>query len=107
MKPDLFTFVAGIAVERGDPIPITCNCGSVITIMPPLQEELIVCPGCELRIKLLVLSGDPGYVIGRAPDGDPMLIPVQGSSQEKLAISDIERQEILEKIKKDWGDGNH
>jgi uncharacterized protein (UPF0297 family) len=75
--------------------------------MPPLQEELIVCPGCELRIKLLVLSGDPGYVIGRAPDGDPMLIPVQGSSQEKLAISDIERQEILEKIKKDWGDGNH
>jgi len=107
LKPDLFTFVAGIAVERGDPIPITCNCGSVITIMPPLQEELIVCPGCELRIKLLVLSGDPGYVIGRAPDGDPMLIPVQGSSQEKLAISDIERQEILEKIKKDWGDGNH
>ncbi|MGA9055006.1 MAG: hypothetical protein WB763_00690 [Terriglobia bacterium] len=107
MKPDLFTFVAETAVERGDPIPITCNCGSVITIMPPLQEELVVCPGCELRIKLLVLTDDPGYVVGRAPNGEPMLIPVQGSSPEKLAISDEERQNMLEKIRKDWGNTNH
>jgi len=85
LKPDLFTFVAEIAVQRGDPIPITCNCGGVITIMPPLQEELVVCPRCESRIKMLVLSGDPGYVMGRAPNGEPMLIPVQGSSKENLA----------------------
>jgi hypothetical protein len=107
MKPDLFTFVAGIAAERGDPIPITCNCGSVITIMPPLQEELVVCPHCESRIKLLVLTGDPGYVMGRAPTGEPMLIPVQGSSPEKLAMSDEERRVLLEKIRKDWGNTNH
>ncbi len=107
MKPNLFTFVAEIAVERGDPIPVTCNCGSVITIMPPLQEELVVCPSCESRIKLLVLNGDPGYVVGRAPNGEPMLIPVQGSSPEKLAISDEERQNMLEKIRKDWGNTNH
>lgn len=54
--------------------------------MPPLQEELVVCPRCESRIKLLVLADDPGYVIGRAPNGDPMLIPVQGSSKEKLEM---------------------
>jgi hypothetical protein len=102
LKPDLFTFVAEIAVERGDPIPITCNCAKVITIMPPLQEELVVCPGCELRIKLMVLSGDPGYVIGRAPNGEPMLIPVQGSSHEKLALSAEERQRILEETTKHW-----
>jgi len=107
MKPDLFTFVAGIAVERGDPIPITCNCDSVITIMPPLQEELVVCPNCESRIKLLVLTGDPGYVMGRAPTGEPILIPVQGSSPEKLAISDEERRALLEKISKDWGNTTH
>lgn len=106
LKPDLFTFVAGIAVERGDPIPITCNCGSVITIMPPLQEELVVCPGCELRIKLLVLSGDPGYVLGRAPNGEPMLIPVQGSSKEKLELSSEERQRVLEEARKHWEDDN-
>ncbi len=104
LKPDLFTFLAGIAVERGDPIPITCNCGGLITIMPPLQEELVVCPRCESRIKLLVLAGDPGYVMGRAPNGEPMLIPVQGSSKEKLGISDEERRKALEEIQKHWDD---
>ena len=84
LKPDLFTFVAEVAVERGDPIPITCNCGGVITIMPPLQEELVVCAKCESRIKLLVLSGDPGYVMGRSPTGEPMLIPVQGRDRKSV-----------------------
>ena len=104
MKPDLFTFVAQVAVERGDPIPVTCNCGSVTTIMPPLQEDLIVCSGCESRIKLMVLSGDPGYVMGRAPSGEPMLIPVQGSSREKLELSPEERQRILDDMKMHWED---
>lgn len=102
LKPDLFTFVAETAVKRGDPIPITCNCGGVITIMPPLQEELVVCANCESRIKLLVLSGDPGYVMGRSPNGEPMLIPVQGSSKEKLEISPEERQRALDEMKKQW-----
>lgn len=102
IKPDLFTFIAEAAVKRGEPLPITCNCGGVITIMPPLQEELVVCAKCESRIKLVVLSGDPGYVFGRAPDGEPMLIPVQGSSKENLEISPEERQRLLHEIKKRW-----
>ena len=102
LKPDLFTFVAEVAVQAGNPIPISCNCGGVITVMPPLQEELVVCAKCESCIKVLVLSGDPGYVIGRAPDGEPMLIPVQGSSKEKLEISPQERKETLARIKREW-----
>jgi hypothetical protein len=102
LKPDLFTFVAEVAVQLGNPIPISCNCGGIITVMPPLQEELVVCAKCESCIKLLVLEGDPGYVIGRAPDGEPMLIPVQGSSKEKLEISPKERKETLERIKMKW-----
>lgn len=82
-KPDLFTFVAEIALQSGQPVPITCNCGGVITIIPPMQEDLVVCRG-ESRIKINVLSGDPGYVMGMSPNGEPMLIPVQGSSKEKL-----------------------
>jgi hypothetical protein len=97
LKPDLFTFVAEIAVQRGDPIPVTCNCGGVITII-----ELVVCPRCESRIKMLVLSGDPGYVMGRAPNGEPMLIPVQGSSKEKLEISAEARQRALDEIRRSW-----
>ena len=102
ITPDLFTFVAEIAVSRGEPIPITCNCGGLITIMPPLEEEMIVCPRCESRIKLLVISGDPGYIAGRAPDGEPMLIPVQGSSKEKLDLSPEERQKALQNIRNHW-----
>jgi hypothetical protein len=103
LKPDLFAFVAGAAVERGDPIPITCNCGGVITIMPPLQEDLVVCARCESRIKLLVLEGDPGYIVGSDPGGEPRLFPVQGSSKEKLDISDEQRAKALEDIRKRFG----
>jgi len=101
-KPDLFTFVAEIALQSGQPVPITCNCGGVITIMPPMREDIVVCPRCESRIKLNVLSGDPGYVMGMSPDGEPMLIPVQGSSKEKLEISEDERQRALNEIREKW-----
>jgi hypothetical protein len=104
LKPDLFTFIAEVAVLSGEPFPIKCNCGGLITIMPPLQEEMIVCAQCESRIKLLVLTGDPGYVFGQAPDGEPMLIPVQGSSKEKLEISHEERKRLLDEIKKSWNE---
>ena len=100
---DLGTFVAGVALERGEPLAITCNCGGVITIMPPLQEDLVICAKCESRIKdSLVVSGDPGFIVGRAPNGDPMLIPVQGSSKEKLNISTVEQRRIVEKLKEEW-----
>ena len=103
LKPDLFTFVAGVAAERNEPLPITCNCCGVITIMPPIQENLVVCARCESPIKILVLEGDPGYVFGADPSGEPMLIPVQGSSKEKLEISDEERQKALEGARRRFG----
>jgi hypothetical protein len=30
---------------------------------------------------MLVIEGDPGYIIGANPDGTPNLLPVQGSSK--------------------------
>src|SRR4051812_1964615 len=60
LKPDLFTFVAGVAAERNEPLPITCNCGGVITIMPPIQQNLVVCARCESRIKIFVLGANMG-----------------------------------------------
>jgi hypothetical protein len=103
LKPDLFTFVAGVAGQRNEPLSITCDCGGLITIMPPIQETLIVCARCESRIKILVLEGDPGYIFGTDPSGEPMLIPVQGSSREKLEISDEERQKALEDVRRRFG----
>ena len=54
---DLYTFVAGAALEKGVPFQLECNCGGVVTIMPPFQDEYVVCPRCESNIKMLVIEG--------------------------------------------------
>lgn len=96
-KFDLVTFVAGAAVERGEVLFLKCNCGGAITVMPPLQEEVVVCPICESRIRIHVLEGDPGYIAGLGVDGKtPILILVQGSSVPPL--SPKEREEALKNI---------
>lgn len=56
----LYTFIAGAAIKGNDPFPVQCNCGGIITIMPPMQENEVICPNCETTIKMLVIEGDPG-----------------------------------------------
>ena len=98
-KFDLYSFVAGAAIESGEPFPLRCNCGGIVTIMPPMQEQSVICPICESSIRLLVVEGDPGYIIGRDSDGSPRLLPVQGSTAvNPEMLSDEERKKILEKI---------
>jgi hypothetical protein len=53
---DLHTFVASDALEGEKPFPLSCNCGGVVTIMPPFQDEYVVCPRCESRIRMLLLT---------------------------------------------------
>lgn len=94
---NLCSFVAGDAVRSGNPFPLKCNCGAVVTIMPPFKDEFVVCPSCERTIKMLVLEGDPGYVFGANPETrEPRLIPVQGSSEEALSLSPEEREKLLQ-----------
>ncbi|MGB8725371.1 MAG: hypothetical protein WCD15_21635, partial [Terriglobales bacterium] len=78
-KFDLYTFVAGAALQAGKPFQLECNCSGIVTIMPPFQDEYVVCPRCESRIKMIVIEGDPGYIIGADPDGTPKLLPVVAS----------------------------
>lgn len=93
---DLYTFVAGAVLETGKPFPVECNCGAVVTIMPPFQDEHVVCARCEATIKMLVIKGDPGYIIGRGSDGRATLLPVQGSSKpHPNRLSKEERDAIL------------
>lgn len=99
-KFDLHTFVAGAALEKGKPFPLECNCGGVVTIMPPFQDEFVVCPRCESRIRMLVIEGDPGYIIGAEADGTPMLLPVQGSASiHPNRLPPAERAEILDRVR--------
>jgi hypothetical protein len=97
---DLFTFVAGAALDTGKPFSLRCNCDAVVTIMPPFQDEYVVCPRCEATIRMLVLEGDPGYIIGAGSDGNPTLLPVQGSSKpHPNQLSKEEREAILAKVR--------
>jgi hypothetical protein len=96
---DLYTFVAEAALETGKPFPLKCSCGGVVTIMPPFQDEYVVCARCERRIKMLVIEGDPGYIIGANPDGTPKLLPVQGSSKpHPNSLSTKEREDMLAQV---------
>lgn len=102
-KFDLYTFVAGAALEASEPFPLQCNCGGVVTIMPPLQDEYVACARCESTIKMLVIEGDPGYIIGRDLDGNPKLLPVQGSTKpHPSTFSAAEREEILAQVRKQF-----
>src|SRR2546425_12176099 len=97
---DLYAFVAQAAIETGRPFPLECNCGGVVTIMPPFQDEYVVCPRCEAKIKMLVVEGHPSYIIGADPDGTPTLLPVQGSSKPHAGrLSASERDAILADVK--------
>jgi len=90
---DLYAFVAGAALEAGSPFQLECNCGGVVTIMPPFQDESVICARCESKIRMLVIEGDPGYIIGADPDGTPRLLPVQGSAKphpSKLTAAELD-----------------
>jgi len=93
---DLYTFVAGAALDASKPFPLECNCGGVVTIMPPFQDEYVVCARCESKIRIFVIEDDPGYIIAADPDGTPKLLPVQGSSKpHPNMLSARERDAIL------------
>jgi len=97
---DLYTFVAGSALAADQPFRVECNCGGGVTIMPPFQDEFVICPQCESRIRMLVVEGDPGYIIGADTDGSPKLLPVQGSSKPNPAkLSAEERDAILAQVR--------
>jgi len=103
-KFDLYTFVAGDALKNGKPFPLECNCGGVITIMPPFQDEYVVCSRCEAKIKMLVIEGDPGYIIGADPGGPPKLLPVQGSSKPHPGkLTATERDALLAQVSEQFG----
>ena len=55
---------------------------AIVTIMPPFQDEHVVLLRRQLTVRMLVVKGDPGYIIGNDfSTGSPTLLPVQGSSQ--------------------------
>lgn len=94
-KSDLYAFVAGDAVEAckrsGTVFQVKCNCGGEV---PLLVGQPLRCLACLRSIGVLVLDGDPGYVVGSV-DGTPALLPVQGSQAPPLSSLSVEERERM------------
>lgn len=100
MESDLHAFIASDAL-KGGPFDVHCSCGGAETIFPPFEEDCVTCPRCESRIMIHIVEGDPGYVCGADPNtGEPMLIPVQGSSEKAKNLSAAERERMLNQVRK-------
>jgi len=106
MSNTLFTFVAEDAIKNSDTFTLNCNCGGSVIIMSPFQEKEVTCPECESLIKILIVSGDPGYVIGADENGEPKLLPVQGSKAQPIELlTESEKNKILQKVKNQMKQG--
>ena len=92
-KYDLFTFISENAFRVDNPFQLKCNCKSIISIYKPFASEYVICPRCELKIKLIMLSGSPGYVmVGDGKDGPFRPVKVQGSKAKE--VEDLTRDEL-------------
>lgn len=68
--------------------------------MPPFQDEYVICPRCESKIRMLIIEGNPGYIIGKSSEGELTLLPVQGSTEpHPNTLSQAEREAILSNIR--------
>jgi hypothetical protein len=102
-KFDLYTFVASDALKQERPFALECNCSGIVTIMPPFEEEFVVCPNCESTIKILAIEGDPGFILGKNGEGEVILIPVQGSDKARNTPPE-ERARLLEQARESFRD---
>ena len=98
---DSYTFLAEDAISSGQTFEITCNCGGKAPVTAPLSTEFVVCPKCTAKIKVLLIEGDPGYIMGVDAGGEPTLLPVQGSKAiHPSLLPPEERKRIIEDIKR-------
>jgi hypothetical protein len=102
---DLHTFVAGAALQAGQTFQLQCNCGGIAPITPPLSTEFVICPKCMSKIRVMVLEGDPGYLLGKDPKtGKEFLFQAQGSTAPPPQTLPLEEQErIIAQMKKAAG----
>ena len=93
---DQYNFVAGDAVAASKPIELQCKCGGLVTVVPPLQQDYATCPKCGLTIGMVVIAGDPGFMVATPPGGKPKLYGVRGSTKPHPdTLSSEERERIL------------
>lgn len=115
MSDELFTFVAGGALESDSIFNVKCNCGGDAPIKPEstagygfskkgLEVRVVdkietKCSACGTKITATILEGDPGYIL-TANNGHEALFLPQGSTS--VPISDLmptEQAKIIKEMK--------
>ena len=112
MAKEMFTMVAGGALEADTVFNLRCNCGGNAPVTPTSVVGFCyskkggptrsvgklegLCERCGTTIKAMVLEGDPGYVLTILPQGSTS-VPVSQLSPE-------ERAEILAQLKEHRGE---
>ena len=115
MGGQLYTLVAGGALEADTTFNLKCNCGGDAPITPKSTagygfskkgpEVKVVdkiestCSACGTRITATILEGDPGYVLTSNNGVDALLLPQGSTSSPVSRLTPAERAQIIQQIK--------
>lgn len=113
---ELYTFVAGGALEADATFNVKCNCGGDAPITPRSTagygfskkgpEVKVVdkietrCPRCGTKITATVLEGDPGYVLTSREGIEALFLPQGSTSKPVSELSEVERRAIIAEMKR-------
>ncbi len=114
-KEPLYTMVAGGALEADTVFNVKCNCGGNAPITPnkvagygyakkggamKVVDKLeSVCEDCGTTINVLVIEGDPGYVLTSNGGVESLFLPQGSTSPPVSELSDKDRKEIINHMK--------
>ena len=115
MSRELYTFVAGGALETDTTFNVKCNCGGDAPIMPKSTagygyskkgpEIKVVdkfetkCTICGTKITAKILEGDPGFVLTSTNGVEALFLPQGSTSPPVSDLSAAERARIIKEMK--------
>lgn len=115
MPGELYTFVAGGALENDDTFNVKCNCGGDAPIRPKstagygfskkgpeikvVDKIDSVCGSCGTKITATVLEGDPGYLLTSNGGVESLFLPQGSTSPPVSELSPQERAAIIKEMK--------
>ena len=116
-KQPLYTMVAGGALEVDEVFNVKCNCGGNAPITPQsvkgygfskkggatkVVDKLdALCQSCDTPIKILVLHGDPGYVLTKNQGVCQLFLPQGSTSPPVSSLSAQEQMQIIAEMNAD------
>jgi hypothetical protein len=115
MSDELYTFVAGGALESDATFNVKCNCGgdgpikpkstagygfskkgARLTVVDKIETK---CTACGTKITASILEGDPGYVLTSTKGVEAIFLPQGSTSRPVSDLTPEERAQIIKEMK--------